>query len=304
MPKPRPASSRPQVPAFALYGEAPRLGDELLHVEGIQARSRRYGWEIDAHLHHGLYQVVWVATGPVKATIDGVRQACAGPAVVALPPGVVHAFQFDASTEGHVLTLSPNSFVEGESDEARESLRSLFAAPRLLAPDAADVEVLRLGRLFDELSAEFHSPETAGTPVPQWLARAVIWRLARLATRAEQQRHPQARRHHALFTRFVLLVEAHHTEHWSVVRYAERLGLSAERLNRVTRAETGRTALELVHERLLREARRRLIYVAAPIASLALELGFEDASYFSRYFKRMTGTTPHAFRVAHEAGDA
>jgi len=81
-----------------------------------------------------------------------------------------------------------------------------------------------------------------------------------------------------------------------VARYADRLGLTPERLNRMTRAETGQSALDLVHERLAREACRRLTYVAAPIARLAAELGFDDPAYFCRFFKRRIGKSPRDFR--------
>ena len=135
-----------------------------------------------------------------------------------------------------------------------------------------------------------------------WLARAVVWRLAR--ARAESRADPGAagRRQPAMFTRFLLLVEEHFLEHWSMERYASRLGLSPARLNRLARAESGRSALELVHERLTREACRRLVYIAAPSARLAHELGFEDPAYFSRFFKRQTGLTPHRWRQAQLGG--
>ena len=109
-------------------------------------------------------------------------------------------------------------------------------------------------------------------------------------------RAPASRGGQALFTRFIVLVEAHHAEHWPVSRYADRLGLTPERLNRVTRAETGQAALDLVHERLAREACRRLTYVAAPISQLAYELGFEDPAYFCRFFKRHAGCSPREYR--------
>jgi AraC family transcriptional activator of pobA len=86
-----------------------------------------------------------------------------------------------------------------------------------------------------------------------------------------------------------------------LAQYASRLGLSTPRLNRLARAECGRPALELVHERLTREACRRLTYIAAPAASLAGELGFEDPAYFSRFFKRRTGMSPHRWREANRS---
>lgn len=76
------------------------------------------------------------------------------------------------------------------------------------------------------------------------------------------------------------------------------LGLSTPRLNRLARAESGCSALELVHERLTREACRRLVYIAAPVANVAEELGFADPAYFSRFFKRRIGMNPHRWRQA------
>ncbi len=98
------------------------------------------------------------------------------------------------------------------------------------------------------------------------------------------------------------LVERHHLEHWPVTRYAQRLGLSAERLNRIVRASAQRSALEPIHERLLREACRRLIYIAAPVSTLAFELGFEDPAYFCRFFKRHLGVSPSRYRARLQSG--
>jgi AraC family transcriptional activator of pobA len=131
-----------------------------------------------------------------------------------------------------------------------------------------------------------------------WLARAVVWRLAHAQAQRQPQTGGRGHWHQALFTRFMLLVEAHFLEHWSLRQYASHLGLSIPRLNRLTQAESRKTALEIVHERLTREACRRLLYIAAPAANLAAELGFDDPAYFSRFFKKRTGLTPRHWRLA------
>jgi AraC family transcriptional activator of pobA len=86
-----------------------------------------------------------------------------------------------------------------------------------------------------------------------------------------------------------------------VSRYASLLGLTPERLNRLTRAQAGRSALELLHDRVAREACRRLVYIAAPISKLAFELGFDDPAYFCRFFKRRIGASPSDYREQHIA---
>lgn len=295
---------RPRVPAFALYGEAegaPASRAELLHVESVQSRSRRYQWEIDAHVHHGLHQVVWLARGPADVTLDESRTRCEGPAAVVIAPGVVHAFRFARHTEGFVLTASPGAMVEGEGGDVARALAGLFARSRVLAFDSGSEQAARLGALFEAMLAEFNAPDAAGGPLPVWLARSVLWRLAHEA-QLRGEAGIDERPHRAQAARFMALVEAHHLDHWPVARYARTLGLSEERLNRMLRAQTGRTALQLVHERLAREAQRRLLYIAAPVSRLAWELGFEDAAYFSRFFKRQVGVSPAQFRRSAAAG--
>lgn len=304
-PAPPPATVRRgarAIPRFALYGETASPGQELLHIEEVQSRSRLHHWEIDPHLHQGLYQILWIQTGSAEVGLDEWRAAVHGPAAIVVPPGVVHGFRFAPDTDGRVLTLSARFLVEGEFQQVGESFRALFSAPGVLHFSADDGEAQRLSVQLSELAAEFALPGSADSPVVLWLARAVVWRLARASAQGQRDGSSDpAHRHQALFTRFLLLVEEHFLEHWPIERYASRLGLSAQRLNRLVRAESGRSALELVHERLTREACRRLVYIAAPAASLALELGFEDPAYFSRFFKRRTGLSPQRWRDAQRA---
>jgi AraC family transcriptional regulator, transcriptional activator of pobA len=289
------------IPTFALYGEPSQPGQELLHIEEVQSRSRLYHWEIDPHVHQGLYQVLWVQSGRAEVWLDEQHEATEGPAAIVVPPGVVHGFRFAPDTDGLVPTLSARFLVEGDFQSVGDAFRSLFFAPGVLRFDASSAAAIRLDAVLRELGAEFATPGSAQSPVAGWLARAVVWRLAqaRALGRDSQASHP----HQALFTRFLLLVEEKFLAHWPLERYASRLGLSTARLNRIVREQSGRSALELVHERLTREACRRLVYIAAPAASLAAELGFDDPAYFSRFFKRRTGLSPHRWRTAHRGGE-
>ncbi len=292
----RHAIRSPAIPSFALYGEAVSPQQEQLHIEKVEARSRLYQWEIVPHIHHGLYQVLWVHRGAAEVVLDGRQQQASGPAAIVIPPGVVHGFRFAPDTDGLVLTFSAHFLVEGEFQGVGEAFRHLFFGPDVLvfAPDA--MEAQRLDGLLRELMAEFLLPASADSPVTGWLARAVVWRLAHAHPQNRLLESAKAHRHHALFTRFMLLVEEHFLAHWSIDQYASRLGLSTARLNRLTRSQSSRSALEIVHERLTREACRRLTYIAAPAASLASELGFSDPAYFSRFFKKRTGLSPHQWR--------
>lgn len=287
------------LPAFTLYGEVGGPGASLLHVESIDSRSRLYDWEIDAHVHQGLHQVLWLQAGHVDAMLDESRTSSAGPSAVVIPPGVAHSFRFSPGSDGFVFTVNAPRLTEGDTAGVGEALQSLFATPRTLPLVADSPDVARLQSLFEALHAENSAADSAEGPVPLWLARAVIWRLARLAAREQAlggRRGGSGQQ--SLYTRWVVLLESHYREHWPVSRYAARLGLSTERLNRMVRAETGQNAQALLHARLAREACRRLVHVVAPVSRLAFELGFEDPAYFCRFFKRHTGLSPRDYREA------
>jgi len=300
------------VPRFALYGE--RIGEKsnernnerarseqvLLHIEDIQSRSRLHRWEIDAHVHSGLYQIICVASGPVQVSLDDVHTTPRSPAVVVVPPGAVHAFHLGPETEGYVLSLSARWLAESKLDELGEAFRTLFALPRVLEMKDQENSMTRVNGLLRELMAEFKQPDGANSPVTGWLARGVVWRLAQLCAH-EQLGQEHAYRYHDVFSEFRSLIEQHYLEHWPLARYAQALNLSVERLNRLCRQHAELSAFELIQDRLVREACRRLIYVAVPVTQLAYELGFADPGYFCRFFKRRTKKTPNQYRQTHHA---
>lgn len=283
------------VPAFALYGETGAPDGQLLHIEPIAARSARYRWEIGAHRHQGLCQAVWLDAGAVRVSLDEWQATLEAPAAILLPPGVVHAFRFVAGAQGWVLSFSPRRLLEGAEQTVAARLEERLGQPALLAWSADDPLARRLGAMLALLATEFDA--SAGcAPTVAWVARSAVWLLAEAPQ--QQVRPTRARALQApLYTRFVHLVEQHHAAHWPMTRYAQALGLSVERLNRLTRAETGRTAQQLVHERLLREAQRQLLYTGWPVSKIGFQLGFEDPAYFARFFRRGVGCSPGTWRA-------
>lgn len=291
------ARSRSVVPKFALYGERD-AGSMMLHIEDVQARSRLYHWDISAHLHPGLYQLVFVLSGPVHIDLEEQRHDGHAPVVAVMPPGVAHAFRFGPDTEGYVLTLHTRWPIDGDVAMA-DAYRVLFAKPRILPLINRSADSARIDVALRELMNEFRQPDGPHSPATGWLARTVIWRTARWVELESQDAAQAMPMHSDVFTRFRMLVEAHFTEHWEVTRYSGLLGLTPERLNRICKQQANTSAFEIVQDRLLREACRRLIYVVVPVSQLAYELGFADAGYFGRFFKRRTGLSPNHYRKRH-----
>lgn len=99
-----------------------------------------------------------------------------------------------------------------------------------------------------------------------------------------------------LLKKYLSRIEESYTQHHEVNVYAEMLNISAGHLSEVVKEQSGKPAIAHIHERLILEAKRLLFHTDQSIKEIAFHLGFEDASYFNRFFKRLTEYTPLHFR--------
>ena len=107
------------------------------------------------------------------------------------------------------------------------------------------------------------------------------------------QEDEKSGQHLATFSR---MIEQDYSKHHLVTYYARKIGITAAHLNIISRQITGKSALNLIHERLLLEAKRNLVYTNLSISTLSYTLGFADPAYFTRFFKRNSGASPKEFR--------
>ncbi|RLJ65251.1 helix-turn-helix domain-containing protein [Sulfurisoma sediminicola] len=288
--RPRP----PEVPIFTLYGEQGAISDlEFVHIEEIAARSQRYGWEIDSHAHRGLFQMLCLFGGGATVHLDDATFDMRPPAALVIPPTVVHAFRFLPGTQGCVLTLA-DALLSGADAPQRALFEPLMSGPHLVDLGRKDGVAQRVAALLEQIFDEFRFPRGGRDQMFDWLVRAVLLLVARQLSAAPLSGSTPGRAD--LFARFRGLVEAHFAEHWPVPRYAAVLNVTESRLNRLCHALAGKSAFDVVQDRLLLEARRKLYYIAAPVSQLAYELGFADPAYFCRFFKKRTGVAPSTFR--------
>lgn len=103
----------------------------------------------------------------------------------------------------------------------------------------------------------------------------------------------------ALYERFVRLLDERGARGIgrSVESAAQLLGCTPKTLTVAVREHGGRTAKQLIDERVILEAKRLLTHLPdAPVRDVAAALGFHDAANFSKFFKRHVAVTPAAFR--------
>lgn len=302
-----PTTAEP-IPRYWLYGEPPAMPElRFVHIETIAQRMRLHNWQVQPHRHDGLSHCLLVGGGGGRLAADGAEWRFTAPALVAVPAQVVHGFRFDPGTDGHVLTLSEGFLASVLAAAHEDELRAALSLPFARNLDAESPDRTALERAFAAIAAEFGTHQVGRASAIAAQVTLVLVTMARLIAAqsfaasgaAGQGPSPDIR----LLARLRPLIDAHFRAHWPVERYAEALGVTAGRLNAACRRVTGRSTLQLVHARVMLEAKRSLIYTGLGMAEIGYALGFEDPAYFSRFFAKRDGRSPQAFRRALQRGE-
>lgn len=291
-----------KIPRFFLYGEADQeAGLHFLHVETISARSVLHDWHIAPHRHSDLFQLLLATGGGGELRADSLTRDFRAPALVTVPPGVVHGYRFQPGTEGWVVTLS-ESFASEILGPRDAEIGPVMTEARLMPLDTDDTTAQALHAQFAAIAEEFRNPALGSLAAIAAQIRLIFVTQARLR-QADRQAALARDADAALFARFRTLVESHYREHRPVSLYAQELAVTEKRLTAACRRVAEKAPLDVIHARLLIEAKRNLLYTSMTIAEAGYALGFRDPAYFTRFFTRRAGVAPRQFKAAagHEA---
>lgn len=241
---------------------------------------------------HNFYELIWVQRGTGVHQIDFTTHTLRDKTLFFLTPGQVHYLHNQEAVieQASILIFNEEFIYRDDTDrELLNGLTLLLVADQqtVQPPDAAPVE-----HLIALMDAEYRLPDRNYE-----LIRSALRILLILTVR---YRTPAALPAGDLNTRrlnaFRTLLETQFATNHQAPPYAGQLALSLKRLDQICRKVTGKSAQRLIHERIVVEAKRLIVYHQASVKEVAFQVGFDDPSYFSRFFRKMTGVSPQAFR--------
>ena len=286
------------LPLFHLYGDPPDdQAFDFIHVETIASRSSIHDWTTRAHRHRNLFQILLIEQGGGEMMFEAAKLPFAAPAAILVPAAVAHGFRFQPQvTQGWVLSFTEDAagLLTERAGEALSRLRALAAQP--IIPIAEDAERSRLSALCAELFEEGSLAREGYRLAMRGLLALIAIGVARLAASRARTGSVTLQPADATVAQLRALVDEFFRKERQLGFYAERLGMTIDRLNDHVKRATGVTAGHLVRQRVLSEAKRQLVFTMQPIQDIAAELAFSDPSHFARFFRKHTGTTPHEFR--------
>lgn len=279
------------VPVFKLYGEERDWPTpDLLHCESILQRSSLYEWHIRMHQHAEMVQLLYLHKGRAEIEIEGTTTVMTESCIQVVPALCIHGFRFSPGTQGYVLSLTLPLLSHFERQFGRQ-------LDVLGQPQCVPVKHSRghIRALFTALREEYCEELDAREMMLHSLLGALLVWLNRQC-RPTSVAEGKAERKRSVMRHFSRLIESHYREHLPLAEYARQVELSATHLNYLCREFHGCSALGVLHQRLMLEARRNLQYTTMTVTQLSDYLGFSDATYFSRFFRRYSGVSPKTFR--------
>jgi AraC family transcriptional activator of pobA len=221
-------------------------------------------------------------------------------------------------SENDLITLPPNCILEvhtfssdiqiyyaGFSSHFIESINLMKATQHLL-PLIMENPVVRLSntatlsyKMFYESS--IYAYQSLQTRANREIVKAVLTMFIQGATEVYKMRthwdSPSYTREYEVYQEFMQLVIKNYTFHHGTSFYAKELGLSLPHLCYTIKKATGNTPLKVIASIILMDAKSRLKSTNEPVKNIALSLGFNNISFFNKFFKKHTGMTPQDYRI-------
>jgi len=263
-------------------GSAVEIWSLDVRVSSLQNLLRMGSWRVETPHSSERARLYWITKGQGRITACGVTRGFGQHTAIYLPPRTMYAFEFPSHVYGTRLCF-PIDLSEQLPEEA------LY----LKVTDSR--HQAELTQVLDQITTEVRDHNQGWHAAARSYSALVAVQLERFENAYGRQIRPigSAQR---IVEGYTGLIEDHLSEGLTVADYAQKLGITPTHLTRVCREVCGKTASNLLHERVINEARRLLEDTDQPIRNIAQDLGFGSAAYFTRAFGQRIGITPSAAR--------
>ena len=265
------------------------------HVRVSRLEEKHVAKYFPTH-RHKYYEMVIIRSceeGDFSHNIDFVSYPLITGRIYFIAPNQAHGWNtkiYNKEYKGYLLTFNEEFLLTGNST-LEQHLQKLFnplnKEPFIEFEPSKFIETFPTMYLLEEE----YKKEASDYFVMRSLLETLIHYMARLKSESLGEMGLNCQR----LVELGKVIEQHYKEQKSVEFYARKLELSAKRLNEIAKETSGQTVTQMLHKRLLLEAKREMISQNKTIQTISDELGFENASYFARFFKKQEGISPTEF---------
>ncbi|MBV0934249.1 4-hydroxyphenylacetate catabolism regulatory protein HpaA [Marinobacterium weihaiense] len=280
-----------------------RYLDAPIHYDVLENLAAFYGRDMPVHRHAQYLQIHYIDRGTISFHIDDKVYRTTGPSLIMTPPSVPHSFLTEPEACGHVLTVHQSVawqlLKDGLQQEMDTELNRGICIVRDELDDEQRLQWPLITQTLRNLKLEWYRERPAKRLTLHTLVRLLLIQISRLSPKQAESTTVNSD-DLRVFRRFSDLIEEHYREHLHLPDYTAALGISESRLHQICQRVSNRSPKKLIHDRIVQETKRLLVFTDLSSSDICYQLGFSDPAYFSRFFKRHTGVTAQRFRTDHK----
>lgn len=250
----------------------------------------------DPH-RHNYYTVIWPVNATGSHLIDFKEYRIENNAIFFVSPQQIHQVITGPSPIGHVILFTPEFLNKNSIKEDFISNLKLFKKADETPPLPVSAEkACRLSLFVNEIAQAYNSDSPMKLEVIGSYLKLFLIECNNLCTLPENYNTQRAEVEKSLVKSFKDLLEKRFKDLHQVKDYANLLNISPNYLNEVIKTSINVSAKELIQERIILEAKRILLFSNKSLKETGFDLGFEDPSHFSKFFKGYAGVSAQEFR--------
>jgi AraC-like DNA-binding protein len=246
---------------------------------------------LQTHHRHDFFLILALTKGLGTHEIDFTTYEIGNNSFFFMRPGQLHQLHLKAESKGFILQFSTD-FYHSHNRESNQWMRKV-SNTNYYQLDAHTFQ--KLLSILKNIFEEYTGRQERYQEVIKANLDILFIELFRQASERDSINNVNLYMHGKL-EKFLELLETHISTHKQVSHYAGMLNLSTYQLNAITKETLGKTCSQLIDDSLILEAKRYLLATSDQVNQIAYQLGYEDISYFIRFFKKHTRYSPEAFR--------
>lgn len=274
-------------------GESDKLQFEIHRLKDYLEDSVGH---IKPHMH-SFYQIIWFMSGKGKHSVDFNEYEVKENTLFFVSKGQVHYFD-DNMYEGCIIHFN-ESFIANNENYVNIFLNHNIFHSFEKEPlfEIREMDTKELHGIANQMYTEMWTPsQFAHAEYLKLLLHLFLIVIQRFGIRKDCNGLSMNNPSHTLFVKFRKILEENYRKIHTVNQYARLLNVSNKTLTNCTNEISHQTPLEIINERIALEAKRLLSYSDKSVNEIGFELGFEDPSYFVKFFKRYANMLPRDFR--------
>ena len=250
---------------------------------------------IEPH-RHTYYEIIWITEGQGTHVIDFKEYAFKGPCLFLLQPSHIHTIYKDVPTRGHLLKFSESFFAADAAPDNLLLKYDIFDNIHVQPVVHLSAEAVQLlNDLMQKMLVEYEQQNELSKVILVSYLKVFLLQVYKIKDHHPEALSEKPHPHYAVFQQFKRLVEDHFQQQHGVSFYASQLAVAPRTLSSYVHRYAGKTAGDVIRDRLMLEAKRLLYNGALTIKEIAACLGFEEPAYFTRVFTKSEGLSqqPH-----------